>query len=498
MIGSTTTPKRVTAAAGCIAAGIIVAACSMAESLHISPIGNHTCVSQGGTYYLSKSHLKVIVERVASVAADGKTAGPESYSLTGVTAEAKPDRAQLYCLDYNSSPTANDTLLISKTPANLLQTITSNADDRSAQIAEDLIKAVFVSISQNPGFDRTLSTRAARRLPPTGVSHLNLSFDPFEDAQVDVTNDALRHTGFCLKLERPDSGPRDINSYCDHPLGHDGREASLRETAETLGRYDPPVINGPLGANPSRARGADGPMSRAPRAMTKANAPVLTQGILYRPRVAHSLLLFVKRDLKARGGWELRSRATVLLENVSPTIAVGIDRAFFAKRKTTITFDDGVLRDIEIEKGSELLGFANIPLVIAQSITALPANIIQVRLQETNNRARLIDAQEKLLKSKRDLAELQGKITPATGPLTRSGNPFNSTRSAGDVVEERIGQGGNEGGDQAGFSGCVTQCTKPGDRSAQVCRNFCSCKASCTAQASNNDACNLYCTQSAN
>jgi hypothetical protein len=139
------------------------------------------------------------------------------------------------------------------------------------------------------------------------------------------------------------------------------------------------------------------------------------QGIFYRPRRTRTIYLFIKRDLRRAGGWKLRASQAVAMENDSPTMFVGIDRTFFASRRTTVDFDDGVLTDINITKGSELVGFVSIPLYIAQSIVALPAQIVQVRINQDNRRAQLIDARKKLIDAETALLRLQQEQAAASG-----------------------------------------------------------------------------------
>lgn len=492
---------------------VLLAACSMAESLYLSPVGSQSCVSQSGSYYLSKSYLTVRVDLKNDDAAANL---PPVYELNSVAVSAQPDRTQLYCLDYRASPTANDTLIIQKSPENLLQKITSNAEDRSAEIAGNFIQAIFVGISQNPDFDRTLTTRLrlVQRKPRISEGHVRLTFDPFNTPQLDLANETLRRTGFCLLLEKGDdedrTRQRDIDRYCDRPLGRDKREWKLEESTEDFSAFVPPEINGPVGDGSGRQRARHAAVDHARH--REHGEPIITQGILYRPRVGHTVALYVKANLGHPGGWSLRSRATLMMENVSPTIALGIDRAFFAKRKTTIEFDGGVLKDIEIEKGSELLGFSTIPLTIAQSIAALPANIIQVRIKDTNNRAELIAAQQALLEQKLQIANLRG--VPRTGSLTP---PPPAGFSDPDGTTPRLGQGQQQqqeqqagvtvpppdsiGGTQqqirvqprAGtIEACFATCGRAGDPNVAVCRRYCDCVKRCESSGSRS-ACMTFC-----
>jgi hypothetical protein len=77
---------------------------------------------------------------------------------------------------------------------------------------------------------------------------------------------------------------------------------------------------------------------------------------------------------------------------------------------------------VTIEKPSELLEFMEIPLVLAQAIVAIPAEVIKVRLASTNNQKLLIDAQRDLLATQRAyVGALRDLRTDATGTTETDG-----------------------------------------------------------------------------
>jgi hypothetical protein len=150
----------------------------------------------------------------------------------------------------------------------------------------------------------------------------------------------------------------------------------------------------------------------------------------YRPRLPYNYMLLVKKNKQVAGGWELRgSSETVMLENGSPVFSVPIDRTFFTTRETALAFDDGVLQDVSIKKGSELLGFVQLPLAVAQTVAALPASILQVKIDGTNNRHKLIKAQPDLLAAHQSYAtslrayqDLEHQVHPAAAARSSPGS----------------------------------------------------------------------------
>lgn len=114
-----------------------------------------------------------------------------------------------------------------------------------------------------------------------------------------------------------------------------------------------------------------------------------------------------------RTGWELAQRQTLLLENVAPILSVGVSRAFFSERISVLHFDRGVLGNVCIYKGSELEAAVTVPFLVASAIVALPATLIQVKINTAQDRQRLAELET-------HLAELQAEMIAA---LAETRNP---------------------------------------------------------------------------
>ena len=163
------------------------------------------------------------------------------------------------------------------------------------------------------------------------------------------------------------------------------------------------------------------------------------RGVLYRPRVPYNYYLFVRHLERGQVRWKLRRTATLLLENRSPIISVGVDRSFFASRRTALLFDDGVLKNVCIYKSSELEEVATIPLAIAENLVKLPSHVLQLRLENTNNFKQLVDTQNRLIAAQRaHLSFVQGVGDKQSAGQTPDAPPaFGGTRPKPDVVAGR-------------------------------------------------------------
>src|SRR5262249_6772478 len=148
------------------------------------------------------------------------------------------------------------------------------------------------------------------------------SFDPFDIDQLVRINSELRPLGFCVLLETNRFDPAWVNPvrYCNKP-------SLLAETQKMFVK-------------------AYAAYERAPDRATRV------PGILYRPRLPYQLYIYTKDDPKGPGPWRLVRTKTLRMENISPVVSVGVDRAIFAKRRTALLFDRGTLVTMCVAKTS--------------------------------------------------------------------------------------------------------------------------------------------------
>lgn len=450
----------------CLCLGLL-AGCSMAQSSLMENKSGLGCHSTSASYALSKTFVSVEIGGAVT------SKGP-NYYLKKVALERRADKGKRYCLDYLSSPTSDEAFTVQKNDRGLLERVVANSKDQSGAIAKKFASAVFTMLSQNPNFDPTL-TAAGRSigddLPVELPTPFKAEFDPFNVAQTAVVNDSMRKFGFCILVEESGQTVSDPNRYCDRPMGG----VSLEQTM------------------------ADAYVAENERPDIKD-----TRAILYRPRVPYVMYLFAKDNLLVPGGWRLRASEAVHMENKSPVLGVGIDRAFFTQRKTILQFDEGVLRDIEIDKKSELAAFVEVPLFIAQGVAALPANIIQVRINNTNNNTLLINAQQQLIVAEREYRKTLKELTDL-----RAGTPGRSSGDAASAIQQRSSADTQSGNTQLAPPSAAAQAELTGRTMAQCvernqtswgpdeARRFCNCTlVECKASGIGDvQACATYCSR---
>jgi len=375
-----------------------LAGCTMADSRAILEGSEVACHdSRGsslGAYYLPKSYFEVRVYRWRN-----PDTNDDFFKLQVEGTITRADPSRQFCLDYLASVTSKDSLRAVKTEEDVLQKISSRAEDQSAEIIKKLLQTIFtliIGFGGGPGSEgRAADGDAFAKVP--WVEIFRAEYDPTDTGETAFINDRLKEFGFCLiSQDQPEQRATDPNTYC---------EAPMRYAASPQHHHD---------EKPRQARAARGEEPHAKRAGRDERAQ---HGIFYRPRLPYDIFLFSRLDRKQKGKWSFRRKATIEIENHAPIISVGVDRTFFATRTTVLTFDQGVLSDVQVYKTSELQSAIEIPIYILDQAWKLPTNIIRFRIDQFKNEntlkraeAKLLDAELQRVKARKNPSSLNGDV----------------------------------------------------------------------------------------
>lgn len=327
--------------------------------------GHIACASPLGSYALPKTNLRAELKRTAAVKENNTIKAPATATLT-ITPVQRADRALQFCLDHISSAFAADTIKIAKSGA-FLQSVFVNATDRTVQIVATLLRTAMIAATGNPLYGRSLFGDVEGTL-------VDVEFDPFDRAETARANRILRQAaaewGFCVYV--PYANPALAGEkYCENP---DWTSPSGDKFARMYEAY-----------------------SRSP-------IDPKTPGLLYRPRPTYPIVIYQKppsHGSKSKGAgakvvadvWKIARIEHHPLENVSPVLSLGIERAVFSQRISSFVFNNGVLQTACVSKGSEIEGFVEIPLDISRALVALPAQIATVQFGRRDSEAKLAQAQ---------------------------------------------------------------------------------------------------------
>src|SRR3546814_19555736 len=92
---------------------------------------------------------------------------------------------------------------------------------------------------------------------------------------------------------------------------------------------------------------------------------------------------------------DLYDRTSLLLPTKAKLVEIPVTRAAFVEKTTTIDFEEGTLKQVDISKPSEVLEIVSLPVEILKAIVAIPAELIQLKIDTTNQEKKLIRSEER-------------------------------------------------------------------------------------------------------
>lgn len=352
----------------CFATVAVTSGCAVIDSTsYMPPDHGPACDGPLGGYTLPKNIVTVTITE--------SEAGKRLSRLIDVSSpQPIPDPRLSFCLNYLGSPLSEDGLAVSRTENGLLTRVYSKLTDKSKAIAGKVLDIVGVGLTGNPEFSGGLRSRKAKL--GTGSTIASHQFDLFDRLEASRINTALTKLGYCVYIEGAtfDFGI-DPDYYCSAP------ERNVELAAPVRMAVKAPVL-------------------------WVAQEPIPPQaastGILYRPNLRYEMTIKRRLEPDLRGRWEVHETRQVEMPNAAPVFSLQIERSMFITRKTDVVFDRGTLLDVTVDKPSELAEFVDIPLQAVQAVFAIPAQVVQVKINRTNNEERLIKAQAALIQTIRN------------------------------------------------------------------------------------------------
>ncbi len=292
---------------------------------------------------------------------------------TGIVVESKAvqDRTTLLQVGLKLSGLSHDTITVAYKDG-LLSKVTSIADDQTG--------AVLTELAQAAGRFRTnINPKDDKEIP------FVIEFDPFDQDESEMANNIIgnKFPGTCVEVELvPGSwsrgcGPRSLESLLvDLP--------DPEELRDTIKSVEP--------------------------------------GIYYKRSLDHRVHIVFKR--KSVG------LHTLKFANIAPVFRIDVNRTTFVKRKTEIDFEDGELTSVMVDKPSEVLGFAKLPVTLANAYISGVVDAFAQRKSVQEARASLMNQQAATLKAEQSLIEAQiAAANNANSPQERSAALASISRS---------------------------------------------------------------------
>lgn len=120
---------------------------------------------------------------------------------------------------------------------------------------------------------------------------------------------------------------------------------------------------------------------------------------------------------------ESEQKFIVMAPNDGPVNRVDISRSLFVEKTENLTFTNGMLNKIDIEKPSQALGFISIPVDMAKAIAEIPASLFTLKVEQQSQQAQFYESQAKILESLDQIRKKQENLPADQEKLNTSTTP---------------------------------------------------------------------------
>jgi hypothetical protein len=346
------------------------------------------------------------------------TASPSQaiFEVTGSPVRYIPDNQHQYFLNYIRNPASDDIVDVQvSSPNGFLKRIDAKVTDQSAAI----ILAVAKTISGLRG----------------GLQGGVLSgAGPLDQITVDPAN--WKHRSYlCLRFgTKLLAFASNMKGICGDDAFRKGQREACWEYDRIVSTYSSKVSQLPALCDrhaqyPTDELAAQSvPVSFTvdePEPIDVGVAADCTIGACYRPARPYTLRLSIAGGASAS--------TPIELPNGSPLIAIDVSRALMVQKKTIIVFNEktGLLESVEVEKPSEALAVAKLPIEVAKVILSAPTSILQLQVTNINTEATLTQKLTDLAHAEGVASGTAAKLQAAGGvtPAEEDNTPILSVRS---------------------------------------------------------------------
>jgi hypothetical protein len=370
---------------GCLVASAL-SACQMLDSERLSTSlseggSTATCQSNAGTYFLPRRLITIELTEMT-----GKAAG-FGINIVQDNTDYVADRNESYCLDFLLSYLSADRVGIQRNKQGLLERVYTQAEDKTPKIAKEAIQATADLIASEGARSLSRSLRPQIQIKDKPNVIASFQFDPFVEREAREANNALSEYGFCVFVDARNDpfAPEWSSDICKEIVA--GKSASAKTKR---GSIDPALISK---YGPSYPRSGLKIFDPNPVAPT-----IQERGILYRPELSHSLVVLQKPDPKSRHTqWRAAGSQRIIMPNAAPAFVLEVKRAAFVKAETDIQLQNGLLKNVSVNKPSELLAVSNVTLAAAQIVVDIPNQALKILNNRVANTEALIKANSDLI-----------------------------------------------------------------------------------------------------
>lgn len=371
--------------------------CASISSVPIGDLANVDRPPEGVQYSLPLGLVPFYLEVVPKTGQFIFSAGTPVYT---------PDPHNTYVFEYLPRVNYDDDITITTNNKSFLSKANSKTKDQTGAIIVQIAKTI-----------------SALQEVYNSVEVAEKERSPIDDTLIDVAD----HTAVREMMARFNQKAAQYAKKAQRRCAKkDIREANDEACAE----YDRVAANAAEG-RPLLTLRLDPPPNFQP--LRKADCK---EGLCYRAAQSVGLRLSVNGGSTSSG--------VVELPNFSPLIGIDIRRAVLIEKLTEISFDPntGLLQSVHINKPSEALEAAKLPLAITQAVLSAPTEILQLKINYDSKQEELAKAQADAAKAQNALDQLnntpeQPKTTLIASAITFAAPPLTVADKQGDGKSDK-------------------------------------------------------------
>lgn len=280
-----------------------------------------------------------------------------------------PDHRHRYAIQHKSSM-ARDDIIKMTMGSGMLNSSVSESTGQAGALMINLVSSI-VGVRTQP---KSLTASVDALADSCRAFTFTRTFDPTDTAEVEAM-------AIALGVESQDS----------LQLVYEGQEVNVAAPV-------PPVVAPPL-----------------PAPVPKVEAPQATlQGLAYRaPRLASI-------EVKAKDSANCKSVTKPTYASLAATVpdsttlyVLPVEAGSFTKSKAEYAFKDGMPISFNVDRPSQAVAIARLPVDIMKAIVEVPASILKLRVDYDSNANALTEAELKSLKVQLDLLKAQQALDEA-------------------------------------------------------------------------------------
>lgn len=149
-------------------------------------------------------------------------------------------------------------------------------------------------------------------------------------------------------------------------------------------------------------------------------APACVSGIAYRAEYPYVLTMAPMALLKGSGASQshehlVHGEQVVMLPNRSPVTVMHLTRAAFIEQDMQLSFTNGVLTKVSVDKPSQLKSFFDSLLDPVRAVASIPGELFKVRIEKNTNAVNFMKSEAEVLEQMRAFLDAQDQHRAAMG-----------------------------------------------------------------------------------